>query len=151
MSMVALITVVDKCVTRSQRRKAAKQADLGPTNDPIRQQGRDPLHFYCRPRWYATTQACDRSRHSRRQRLYHDSYRTSSGHTWDQLFEELAELAVPFEIAGIDLGWGCAPKPGDTRIHGSVAQEVDRRYLEPRPNQFALKQITRRTQKARVA
>ena len=38
---------------RADRRRP-KQADLGPSVDPIRQQGRDPMHVYNPAAWFTT-------------------------------------------------------------------------------------------------
>jgi hypothetical protein len=118
---------------RQERRKKRKQADLGPSSDPIRQQGRDPDHAYEPLEWFSTSQSCDRSRSTMRARIYHQSYRTSSGHTWDHFFEDMAESAREFEEAGINLGWGNCHGPA---VNGSVEQDRDRRYLEPKANRF---------------
>lgn len=127
--------------SRKERRAALKRADLGPDRDPIRQQGRDSKHVYVRERWYATPQTCDRSRAASARRLYHESYRTSSGHTWDEFFEQLQERADEFEAAGINLGWGGCSSPGATAVRGSVEEDMDRRYLPPMANTFQLRQI----------
>jgi hypothetical protein len=145
----ALPTVLSRTATpvvegRAERRRKRNQADLGPSNDPIRPQGRDPAHCYIRERWYSTPQACDRSRLSRRRRLYHDTYRTSSGHTWDQLYEELAARAREYEAAGINLGWGNFSGPGAAGVRQSVEAETDRRYMAPKPNAFMKRLIEKR-------
>jgi hypothetical protein len=124
--------------TRASRRKR-KQEDMGPTNDPIRQQGRDPNHLYDRSEWYVTPQKCDRQKYGRR-RMYHESYQTSSGHTWDQFFEELADTARELEDAGINLGWGGCKS--DARQ--SVESEIDRRLLEPKANHWHTRLVTRK-------
>lgn len=105
--------------------------DLGHWQDPIRQQGRDPLHDYQPPLWYVTPQACDRSRRHRRPRIYHaGSYQTTSGHTPDHYFEQLAVVARELEEAGINLGWGFAVDsiPGSSRVPESVEADQRRRY-----------------------
>lgn len=134
--MLPIVTYMAKegpNVTRQARRKnARKQADLGPSNDPIRQQGRDPLHCYIREEWYVSQQQCDTSRATGRRRMYHESYQTSSGHTWDEFFEGLSAIASELEEAGINLGWGgCNSKSSQ-----SIDYEIDRRYLDPKNNRF---------------
>ena len=89
-----------------KRRGKKPELDLGPERDPVRQQGRDSKHTYIREDWYDTAQRGDRSKAAARQRRYHKSYRTSSGSTWDHLFDVGAKIARKFESAGIDLGWG---------------------------------------------
>lgn len=143
MSMVAPINAIDG-VTRRERRTRRKQADLGPSIDPIRQQGRDPQHVYERERWYSTPQSRDRSAMAGRRRLYHDSYQTSSGTTWDEFFEDMAERAAVFEDAGINLGWGACASAGASGVRGSVDAETERRYLTPRPNSYRLGLIKKR-------
>lgn len=125
-------------VPRAVRRKLRKQADLGPTLDPIRQQGRDSEHHYRPLEWFATPQGCDRSRAANRQRLYHESYATSSGHTFDHHYDEVSRLAAEFEDAGINLGWGGCSGAGTERVRGSVEAETGRRYFDPRPNAFRI-------------
>lgn len=141
MGKEAPIVEVEAPVNRATRRKGRKQGDLGPTNDPIRQQGRDPAFSYDRGEWFTTPQKCDRSRAAQRTRIYHESYQTSSGHTWDQHFEELADIASELEDAGINLGWGGCR---GSQVHGSVEQDRDRRYLEPKANSFYKRLATRR-------
>jgi hypothetical protein len=116
---------------RAKRRKAQKETDLGPDRDPIRQQGRDPLHVYIAVDWYETRQKKDRSLLARRQRKYHASYQTTSGHTHDQHWEVLARIAAEFENAGINLGWG-----GCRSQHCEVTVEVSRRYSGGPANHF---------------
>jgi hypothetical protein len=96
------------CGTLAKDKKLS--LDLGPPSDPIRQQGRDPEHRYNKTEWFETPQVCDRSRRVARRRVYHESYRTTSGHTFDHHFEQCYEIARELEAAGIPLGWGSCPK-----------------------------------------
>ncbi len=119
--------------TKTKQPRARDDArDLGPWIDPIRQQGRDPQHRYRRDDWYPTPQRSDRSRRACRLRIYHQTYATSSGHTPDHHYENLAGIARALEDAGINLGWGgCADSvAGAARVSGSIEQDVRRRYAD---------------------
>ncbi len=96
----------------------------GPTRDPVRQQGRalTPRDFDSTD-WYRTTQRRDRSRAVLERRVYHVSYQTSSGHTWDEHFEIAAKAAREIEEAGIDLGWGGVGRE-------EINRDLDRRYWD---------------------
>lgn len=83
---------------------------IGHWRDPIRQQGRDPLYdeeLATEGEWMPTRQSCDRARNGRR-RVYHKTWFTSSGDTYDAWLDSLA--ATPFarecRDAGVDLGLG---------------------------------------------
>lgn len=76
--------------------------------------------------------------------MYHVSYRTTCGTTFDELYENLADIAREFEDAGINLGWGGCSAPGAESVRESVEADVARRYLDARPNSFRLKLLTRR-------
>jgi hypothetical protein len=55
--------------------------------------------------WFRTSQLQDRSAVAAQRRVYHKSYQTSSGHTFDHLFDETSRIAAEIENAGISLGW----------------------------------------------
>ncbi len=117
-------------MARAKRKRSEFAQDLGCYEDPIRQQGRDPRHDYQPPLWYVTPQRADRSRKHARQRVYHGSYETSSGHTPDEHFERLARIAAEIEEAGINLGWGGCADFGGAKAPESVEAEVRRRYAD---------------------
>lgn len=112
---------------RKRKRKQHEPPDLGPASDPIRQQGRDPRCWsaYREGDWSETPQLCDRSRRAGQRRKYHRSSFTSRGFTYDQMFEDLADMAAKFEAAGIDLGQGGIERGA---IVGSVQADVARKY-----------------------
>jgi hypothetical protein len=106
-----------------------KNPDPGPRLDPVRQQGREiSERLIAIAEWYETTQWCDRSRAGGRARVYHCTYRTSSGHTPDQHFEQMAAVAREYEEAGIDLGWGYCRGNAES----SPQREMARRHGLPR-------------------
>jgi hypothetical protein len=126
----------DHLPNRAARRKAKKQGDLGPAQDPIRQQGRDPHYEFVSSEWFETPQKCDRSRLAGKPRQYHTSNQTSSGHSFDEHFEVMAAMARELEAAGINLGWG--GYAGTWKCECEIVQEIKRRY-GGRPNAWASK------------